>query len=210
MALARLRCDGDSFGSISYNWYYHIRSGKRHICSVVPPINLAQTISSIFSPNIHLGPNWQQSTTKMAVERLRCDGDSFRSISYNWYYHIRSGKIQLCSVETPTKPAQTIDSIFSPKIQLGRNWQQSTTKMAVARLRCDTGSFGSISYNWYYHISSGTRQLLSVVPPTNPAQAISSIFSPNIQLGPNWQQSTTKMAVSRLRYDGDSFVKYVI
>ena len=26
----------------------------------------------------------------------------------------------------------------------------------------------------------------------------------NIQLGPIWQQSTTKMAVARLRYDGDS------
>ena len=38
---------------------------------------------------------------------------------------------------TPTKPAQTISSIFSPKIQFGPNWQQSTTKMAVAGLRCN-------------------------------------------------------------------------
>ena len=37
--------------------------------------NLAQAISSIFSPNIQLGPNWQQSPTKMAVARLRCDAD---------------------------------------------------------------------------------------------------------------------------------------
>ena len=28
------------------------------------------------SINIQLGPNWQQSTTKMAVSRLRCDADS--------------------------------------------------------------------------------------------------------------------------------------
>ena len=30
----------------------------------------------IDSINIQLGPNWQQSTTKMAVARLRCDADS--------------------------------------------------------------------------------------------------------------------------------------
>ena len=47
-------------------------------------------------------------------------------------------------------------------------------------------------------------KLFSVVPPTNPEQAISSIFSPKIQLGPNWQQSTTKIAVARLRCDADS------
>ena len=28
------------------------------------------------SKNIQLGPNWQQSTTKMAVARLRCNADS--------------------------------------------------------------------------------------------------------------------------------------
>ena len=52
----------------------------------------------------------------------------FRSISYHWYSHIRSGKIQLWSVVPPTKSAQAISFIFSPKIQLGPNWQQSTTK----------------------------------------------------------------------------------
>ena len=30
------------------------------------------------------------------------------------------------------------------------------------------------------------------------------IDSINIQLGPNWQQSATKMAVARLRYDADN------
>ena len=63
-------------GSILYNWYYHIRSVKIQLCSVVPPTKSAQTISSIFSPNIQLGPNWHQSTTKLAVAGLRCDGDS--------------------------------------------------------------------------------------------------------------------------------------
>ena len=38
------------------------------------------------------------------------------------------------------QPAQAISSIFSPKIQLGPNWQQSTTKMAVARLSCNAYS----------------------------------------------------------------------
>ena len=40
-------------------------------------------------------------------------------------YNIR--KIQLCSVVPPTNPAQVISFVFSPKIQLGPNWQQSTT-----------------------------------------------------------------------------------
>ena len=82
----------------SYHWYFNIRSGKRYICSVVPPTKTAQIISSIFSPKVQLWPNWQQSITKMAVARLRYDADSLGSISYNLYYHIRSGKILLWSV----------------------------------------------------------------------------------------------------------------
>ena len=128
------------FGSIYYHWYYHIRPGKIQLCSVVPPTKPVQTISSIFSPKIQLGPNWHQSTTKITVAWLRCDADSFRSISHHWYYHVRSGRRELCSVITPTEPAQTISSIFIPNIQLGPNWQQSTTKMAVAGLRCDADS----------------------------------------------------------------------
>ena len=112
------------FGSVSYHWYYNLKSGKRQLCSFVPPTKPAQAISSIFSPKTQLGPNWQQSTTKMAVARLRCDGDSFVIVSYHWYYHIRSGKRQLCYVVPPTKSAQAISSIFSPNIQLGPNWQQ--------------------------------------------------------------------------------------
>ena len=46
------------------------------MCSIVPPTKPALVVSSVFSPNIELGPNWQQSKTKMAVARLRCDSDS--------------------------------------------------------------------------------------------------------------------------------------
>ena len=81
-----------NFRSISYHLYYHIRSGKIHLCFVVPLTKLVQNISSIFSPKIQLGPNWQQSTTEKAVARSRCDRDSFGSMSYNWYYNIRSLK----------------------------------------------------------------------------------------------------------------------
>ena len=63
------------FVSISLNWYYHIWSGKRQLCSVVPPTKSAQAISSIFNPKIQLGPNWHQPTTKMAVARLRCNAE---------------------------------------------------------------------------------------------------------------------------------------
>ena len=33
--------------------------------------------------NIQLGPNWQKSTTKMAVAPLRCNADSFGRVSYH-------------------------------------------------------------------------------------------------------------------------------
>ena len=49
-------------------------------------------------------------------------------------------KIKLCFVVPPNNPAHAISSIFRPNIQLGPNWQLSTTKMAVAWLRCDVGS----------------------------------------------------------------------
>ena len=45
------------------------------------------------------------------------------------------GRIR-CDLES-SEVFHIIDSI---KIQLGPNWQQSTTKMAVARLRCDADS----------------------------------------------------------------------
>ena len=71
--------------------------------------------------------------------------------------------------------------------------------MAVARLRCDTDiseMFHTIDTIIYDHENT---QLRSVVPPTNPEQAISSVFRPDIQLGHNWQQSTTKKTVAQLR-----------
>ena len=55
---------------------YDIINYMRYFGTVYITPKPAQTLSSIFSPNIQLGPNWQQSTTKMAVARLRCDGDS--------------------------------------------------------------------------------------------------------------------------------------
>ena len=64
----------------------------------------------------------------------------FKSISYHWYYHILSGKINLCSVVTPTKSAQAISSIFTHNVQHRPNLQQSTTKMSVTRLRCNADS----------------------------------------------------------------------
>ena len=48
------------------------------------------------------------------------------------------------------------------------------------------------------------------VPPTKPAQAISSIFSPKVELGPNWQPSTTKMAVAWMKYKADILEEFHI
>ena len=45
------------------------------------------------------------------------------------------GRIQ-CDVES----SEVFHIIDSTNIQLGQNWQPSTTKMAVARLRCDADS----------------------------------------------------------------------
>ena len=64
----------------------------------------------------------------------------FGSVSYHLYYHIRSGKIQLSPIISPTKSAQAVDSTSSPQIQSVPNLQQLTTKMAAARLRCDADS----------------------------------------------------------------------
>ena len=39
-------------------------------------VESSEVFHIIDSINIQLGPNWQQSTTKMDVARLRCDADS--------------------------------------------------------------------------------------------------------------------------------------
>ena len=109
----------------------------------------------------------------------------FKSVSYHLYYHIWSGKRHICSVVLPTKSAETISSIFSPKIQLGPHWQQWTTKSGCDTAEVCCRQFGSISYHWNHHIRSVKSHIYSVVPTTNSAQAISSIFSPKVQLGPN-------------------------
>ena len=54
------------------------------LCSVVPPNKSAHTIRTIFSPNIQLGPNWQQSTTNMATEWLRYNVDSSEVLHINY------------------------------------------------------------------------------------------------------------------------------
>ena len=51
---------------------------------------------------------------------------------------------------------------------------------------------------------------LSVVPPTKSTHVVSSIFSPKIQLGPNRQQSTTKLAVTRLMCNAVILVEFHI
>ena len=39
-------------------------------------VESSEVFHIIYSINIQLGPNWQQSTTKMAATGLRCDVDS--------------------------------------------------------------------------------------------------------------------------------------
>ena len=94
----------------------------------------------IDSMNIELGPNWQPSTTKMAVPRLSCNAERSEVFLITEFYHLRSEKLHLFSVVPPTKPAQAISSIVSPKIKVEPNWQPSTTKMAMAQLRCHAES----------------------------------------------------------------------
>ena len=56
----------------------------------------------------------------------------------------------------------------------------------------------------------GLKWSLLSVPAWLAVQTISSIFSPEIQLGPNWQESITKMAVAGLRRDVDSYAVFHI
>ena len=117
---------------------------------------------------LHFQPKNQAMAKLAAINNTNGGGTAevwcrqFRSVSYTWYYHISSWKIQLCSVVPPTKSAQAISSIFSLNIQLGPNWQQSTTTIAVAWLRCDGDSFGVylISLILSYKVSRNTAFLL--------------------------------------------------
>ena len=92
--------------------------------------------------NLHFQPKHPARAKFAAIDNKNGCGTAevwciqFQSISYHWYYHIWSEKIQFFTVGLATKSAHAIISIFSPNIQLGPNWQQSTAKMAVAQLRC--------------------------------------------------------------------------
>ena len=157
----------------------------------------------MFSPKIQLGPNWKQSTTKMAVARLRCDADSSE------VFHINNTNMW-------GQEKDSFDPLSAKQVGTGHklHFQHKhpvRAKLVTINIKNGCGmaevwcrQFISVSYNWYYHIRSGKRQHWPVVSPTKPAQVISSIFSPNIQLGPNCQQSTTKMDVAWLRCDGDN------
>ena len=67
---------------------------------------------------------------------------------------------------------------FQPKNQARVKLAEINNKNACGTAEVWCRKLGSVSYHWYYHIRSGKRQLCSFVPPTKPAQTISSIFSP--------------------------------
>ena len=50
--------------------------GENRTRQVLCDVESLEVFHIIDSINIQLGPNWQPSTTKMAVARLRCDADS--------------------------------------------------------------------------------------------------------------------------------------
>ena len=90
----------------------------------------------------------------------------FVSASYHLYYHIISVKRQICSVVPPTKSAHATSSVFTPKHQLGPNWQQSTTTKGCGTAEVWCRHLGSGPYHLYYHIISGKRHIFSVVQST--------------------------------------------
>ena len=100
---------------------------------------------------------------------------------------------------------------FQPKNPARAKLAEINNKNGCGTSEVRLRKFRSVSYHSYYYLRSWKINLSSVVPPTKSAHAISSIFSPNIQLGQNWQQSTTKMDVARLRYNVDSsYVFHII
>ena len=54
-------------------FFIWVKTDQGRIRCDVESLEVFHIIDSI---NIQLGPNWQQSTTKMAVARLRCDAES--------------------------------------------------------------------------------------------------------------------------------------
>ena len=56
-------------------------------------------------------------------------------------------KIQLCSVVRPTKLAQAISSIFSPKTELGAKLAGTNNKNSCGMAEVRIKQFRSVSYN---------------------------------------------------------------
>ena len=121
-----------------YQWY--------EILPILSPLHLSPSTAIFVVDCCQFGPSW---IFGLKMELMACaslvGGTTEQSCFFPWPYMIVSiiwitsklSPYHLCSVVTPTKLAQAISSIFSPKIQLEPNWQQSTTKMAVAWLRCN-------------------------------------------------------------------------
>ena len=81
---------------------------------------------------------------------------------------------------------------FQPKHPLRAKLEEINNKNEGGNAEVSCRQFGSYLYHLFYHIRSGKRQICFVVPPTNPLQAVSSIFSPKIKLGPKLPASNNK------------------
>ena len=55
------------------HFFIQVKTDQGRMWCDVESLEVFHIIDNI---NIQLGPNWQQSTTKITVARLRCDGDS--------------------------------------------------------------------------------------------------------------------------------------
>ena len=80
------------FRGVSYHWYYHVRSWKRQLCSVVPPTMWAQAISSIFSLKNPTRAKLAAINNKNGCGTAEVWWRQFGRVLYHWYYQIRSGK----------------------------------------------------------------------------------------------------------------------
>ena len=77
-----------SFITVIMIFEYHSKTfSKKYTFGVLEIVRCDVESSEVFhivdNINIQLGPNWQPSTTKMTVARLRCNANSFESVSYH-------------------------------------------------------------------------------------------------------------------------------
>ena len=114
--------------------------------------NLASTGHKLHFQPKHLA--WAKLAAiniKMAVSWLRCVVDS--SEEFHIIYTIIKYSEKKALLPCTANQVGTGHNLhFLPKTQLGPNWQQSTTKMDVARLRCNADSseaFHIIDINIY-------------------------------------------------------------